>query len=115
MLDKPIGLYVSHRYKFRIKGFYSTIKEMEESSDLLDYADSIEMPVLIIHGVEDELINYQDAVDIFKKLKASHKDAELYLIESSNGKPADHATFFSHKNEIIPILKEWLERTEIIE
>ena len=114
LVDKPIGFYVSRRYKFRIKSFYSTIKEIEESPDLLNYTDSIKTPVLIIHGVEDELINHQGAVNIFKKLKAEHKDVELHLIESSGEKPADHATFFNYKDQIIPILKEWLKRTKII-
>ncbi len=80
--------------------FASWILKAPYASDVC--AKKVKAPVLIIHGIEDPLIPFHHAQDLYKAFSSTQK--ELILLENETHR----SVFFDSKN--IPLILKWLNQ-----
>jgi pimeloyl-ACP methyl ester carboxylesterase len=61
-------------------GFVEDLYKNKEKLDVLESAKSLKIPQLILHGKEDETVNYMAAINIHK----ANPNSKLELIENAN-------------------------------
>jgi dipeptidyl aminopeptidase/acylaminoacyl peptidase len=73
-----------------------TVKEFYKISSPITYADNLQIPLLLIHGMLDENVFFQDDVQLIQKLIELKKDFEVMVY------PREHHSFY--------IQSDWLDQ-----
>ena len=64
-------------------------------------APSIQIPWLLVHGTEDDVVPLQDSLDIFER---ANEPKQLVQIEG-----ADHM-FSKHASDMVKVVHEWVRK-----
>lgn len=81
--------------------------ELREQGSVVSYiTPELDLPpVLIAHGTKDRKVNTRMSVELFEKLRACGKDAELYLVQG-----ADHGIAEFYTDRMIDIYDRFVRR-----
>jgi dipeptidyl aminopeptidase/acylaminoacyl peptidase len=59
--------------------FDEDVKQYYELSSPITYAENLQVPLLITHGMKDDNVFFQDAVQLIQKLIENKKDFEVMI------------------------------------
>lgn len=88
-----------------VGGPLSEYPEIAADVDPATHISEKSAPLLMIHGLKDTQVPYQQSVDLYHALQAAGRPAELYLV-----KDADHADHHFFQEETQEIILEFLDR-----
>jgi len=91
---------ITHRLS-TVRSFLS-VRAPETNADAIKHIGKIRIPILIIHGLKDEIVPPEDA----KTLEEAALFSELVYVDG-----ADHY-FKGHENNLVNTIKDWLERID---
>lgn len=81
-------------------------------SSPITYADSLEQPVLILHGLEDNNVGFQDAAQYIDKLiQAGNKEFDMMMYPTERHSFEDPDAWFDEYSRIYEFFEEYLKTT----
>lgn len=89
-------------YKFRFSTI-NNVKEMYDAPNLLKM-NFPKMPIMLIHGIDDHLVNFSHSVMMFQKLKETKSDVRMHLITHGH-----HILGGNHKSEVTEKIDSWIK------
>ena len=101
ILLSPYTTFAEVARKYHEKNFYYELTKHLRS---IDYIDKIKIPLCIIHGNKDYLIDCCEAKKLFEK-SAENSNKELHLIEGMG-----HNDIFSYLEEMEKLIKEFIKK-----
>ena len=77
--DSPEGMLIGHKNVYEHK-------ELSDPVTCMNYIhkDVSIPPILMMHGLSDNLVGVNQSIRLYKKLREEEKDVELYLIENAD-------------------------------
>ncbi len=88
--------------KFKFKDV-DGIRDLFNAPNLLE-ASTPEVPIILLHGIDDEVISYSHAVLLYQKFRKSNKDVELNLI------PFTGHHLEGMEKESMDKVREWMQK-----
>lgn len=82
-----------------------TMKPFLKKLNAINYIQDFQIPLLLVHGTKDTVVNTYQSVEIYNALKKEHKDVQLYLLKQS-----DHGGPSFWSDEMITIYDNFLRR-----
>lgn len=80
-------------------------------SSPLTYADSLEKPVLLLHGLIDNNVGFQDAAQYIEKLiQSGHKDFEMMMYPSERHSFRDEDSWYDEYSRILAFFEKHLRK-----
>jgi dipeptidyl aminopeptidase/acylaminoacyl peptidase len=86
------------------------VPEHYERSNPLTYADSLERPVLLLHGLIDDNVGFQDAVQYVERLiQTGNEDFELMIYPTERHSFRDEDAWYDEYRRIFEFFEKHLK------
>lgn len=89
-----------HKFKFNnVDG----VRDLFNAPSLLDVSTP-KVPIILVHGIDDEIVGYSHSVLMYQKLRKSNDDIELHLI------PFTGHHLNGREKEAMDKIRNWMQR-----
>jgi dipeptidyl aminopeptidase/acylaminoacyl peptidase len=102
--------YANPWYTLPRLGDPEEVPEHYDRSSPLTYADELEHPVLLLHGLEDDNVGFQDAMQYVQKLiESGHEEFDLMVYPNEPHSFTDADSWYDEYRRIFEFFKEELK------